>query len=73
VIGPHSLDQRALDLGVAPASDSGLGVLGDVRRSGDEGRGVEGEAAGEGLSGISLPSESRGEWQLPQAMMVLTR
>ena len=25
------------------------------------------------LSAISLPSASRGEWQLPQAMMVLTR
>jgi len=47
VIGADAFDQRALDLGVAPAADTGLAIGRDVRRGGDKGRRVEGEAAGQ--------------------------
>jgi hypothetical protein len=49
VVRAHTLDQRTLDLGVAPASDPGLAVGCDVRRGGDESRRIEGQAAGKCL------------------------
>jgi hypothetical protein len=45
MIGTDALDQRTLDLGIAPASDSGIDIGRDIRRSGDESRRGEGEAA----------------------------
>jgi len=74
VIRAHPFDQRALDLGVAPASDAGFDIGRDVRRGGDEGRRREFQAAaGKCLLGDGPAAASRGVWQLPQAMMVLTR
>ena len=45
MVRARSLDERALDLGVAPASDPGFPVRRDVGRGGGEGRRIEGEAA----------------------------
>jgi hypothetical protein len=45
MIGAQSLDQRLLDLGIAPASDSGLDIGRDVWSGGDEGRCRELQAA----------------------------
>ena len=49
MVRSDSLDQGALDLGIAPASDSGLAVGRDVRRGGDESRRVERQATGKCL------------------------
>jgi hypothetical protein len=70
MVGAHALDQCPLDLGIAPASDSGLLMFGAVATK----AGVSNVSPPENaLSAIILPVASRGEWQLPQAMMVLTR
>ena len=54
MIRAHSLHQRTLDLGIAPASDSGFDVRRDVRRGSDESRGREYHAAGKRLLGNRL-------------------
>jgi hypothetical protein len=47
----HAFHQRALDLGIAPASDPGFDIGRDVRRGGVEDRRVECQSAGQRLLG----------------------
>ena len=73
VIGTNALDQRALDLGIGPASDPGFGIGRDIRGGDDKGGVVNVSPPDSALSSMISPLASRGEWQLPHARMVLTR